>query len=123
MEQVCLFVCLSSVCIAVDLANSCLVVFLSICLLKKHNKDFCLRKLMSIYKVPFVLGPLNASKPIFKLFLSMVALHKLILLTTGQGHHKEAMEQLGYKARVLAALKTDAAELQEQNSKLYGDVS
>ena len=112
------FICLSSVCMSVDLANSCLVVFLSICLFKKHNKDFCLRKLMSIYKVPFVLGPLNASKPIFKLFLSMVALHKLILFPTGQGHHKEAMEQLGYKARVLEALKTDATTLSHQNQSM-----
>ena len=48
----------------------------------------------------------------------MEALHKLILFPTGQGHHKEAMEQLGYKARVLEALKTEATTLSHQNQSM-----
>lgn len=45
-----------------------------------------------------------------------------VQLTTVQGNHKESMDQLGEKSRLVASLKTEVAKLQQQNQSMTEEV-
>lgn len=50
-------------------------------------------------------------------------IHELkVQLTTVQGNHKESMEQLTEKSRLLATIKTETAKLSQQNNSMKEEV-